>query len=273
MYLKKVEIYGFKSFGNKATIIFDNKVTGVVGPNGSGKSNIVDAIRWVLGEQRVKSLRGDKMEDVIFSGTEQKRALGYAQVTLTLDNEDKLFPIDYSEVSISRRLFRSGESEYYINKSQVRRKDIHELFMDTGLSREGYSIISQGQIESIVNNSAVERKLMIEEAVGIVKYKTRKVEALRKLDKTQNNLYRIIDITSALEKRIPSLERNSEKARKYLELKEELKKIELNLFVHKIDKNNIELTKLKKDEEILKGTSLSLEERFCFIDNNYKCVK
>ena len=223
MYLKKVEIYGFKSFGQKVEIIFDNKVTGIVGPNGSGKSNIVDAIRWVLGEQRVKTLRGGKMEDVIFSGTEEKRALGYAFVSITIDNTTGILPSEYSEVNVSRRLYRSGESEYYINKNAVRLKDVHELFMDTGLSREGYSIISQGKIESIVNNSAVDRKLMIEEAVGIVKYKTRKNEALRKLDKTQSNLYRILDIISELESRLPSLKRNSKKARKYIELSEELK--------------------------------------------------
>ena len=148
MYLKKIEIYGFKSFGNKVEINFENDVIGIVGPNGSGKSNIVDAVRWVLGEQRVKSLRGSKMEDVIFSGTEEKRALGYAFVNITLDNTDQVLPIDYSEVNISRRLYRSGESEYYINKNSVRLKDVQELFMDTGISRSGYSIIGQGQIET-----------------------------------------------------------------------------------------------------------------------------
>ncbi|MCR2032663.1 chromosome segregation protein SMC [Anaerofustis stercorihominis] len=273
MYLKKVEIYGFKSFGQKVEIIFDNKVTGIVGPNGSGKSNIVDAIRWVLGEQRVKTLRGGKMEDVIFSGTEEKRALGYAFVSITIDNTTGILPSEYSEVNVSRRLYRSGESEYYINKNAVRLKDVHELFMDTGLSREGYSIISQGKIESIVNNSAVDRKLMIEEAVGIVKYKTRKNEALRKLDKTQNNLYRILDIISELEIRLPSLKRNSKKARKYIELSEELKGLELNLFVHKADKYKEELSKLDEDEKIMKDTLKEQEESISILDDKYSELK
>jgi len=273
MYLKKVEIYGFKSFGNKVEIIFDNEVTGIVGPNGSGKSNIVDAIRWVLGEQRVKSLRGGKMEDVIFSGSEEKRALGYAFVSITIDNTTGILPSDYSEVNISRRLYRSGESEYYINKNSVRLKDIHELFMDTGLSREGYSIISQGKIESIVNNSAVDRKLMIEEAVGIVKYKTRKNEALKKLDKTQSNLYRILDIISELEKRLPSLKRNSKKAREYISLSEELKDLELNLFVHKADKYKEELYKIEQDEAIMKDTLKEQEESIFILDEKYNELK
>ncbi|WP_290773527.1 chromosome segregation protein SMC [Anaerofustis sp.] len=273
MYLKKVEIYGFKSFGQKVEIIFDNKVTGIVGPNGSGKSNIVDAIRWVLGEQRVKSLRGGKMEDVIFSGTEEKRALGYAFVSITIDNTTGILPSEYSEVNVSRRLYRSGESEYYINKNSVRLKDIQELFMDTGLSREGYSIISQGKIESIVNNSAVERKLMIEEAVGIVKYKTRKNEALKKLDKTQNNLYRILDIISELEKRIPTLKRNSRKAKEYIALSEDLKGLELNLFVHKTDKLKKELTETEHNESVMKDTLREQEENISVLDKKYSELK
>lgn len=273
MYLKKVEIYGFKSFGQKVEILFDNPVTGIVGPNGSGKSNIVDAIRWVLGEQRVKSLRGGKMEDVIFSGTEEKRALGYAFVSITIDNSSGILPSEYSEVNVSRRLYRSGESEYYINKNSVRLKDIQELFMDTGLSREGYSIISQGKIESIVNNSAVERKLMIEEAVGIVKYKSRKNEAIKKLDKTQNNLYRILDIISELEKRIPTLKRNSKKAREYIKLSDELKGIELNLFVHKADKYKEELSKIEEDEKIMRDTLTKQEESISVLDEKYSKLK
>lgn len=273
MYLKKIEIYGFKSFGNKVEINFENDVIGIVGPNGSGKSNIVDAVRWVLGEQRVKSLRGSKMEDVIFSGTEEKRALGYAFVNITLDNTDQILPIDYSEVNISRRLYRSGESEYYINKNSVRLKDVQELFMDTGISKGGYSIIGQGQIESIVNNSAVERKLMIEEAVGIVKYKTRKNEAIKKLDKTDNNLVRILDIALELEKRLPSLKRNSKKAHKYLNLRDELKSIELNLFLHEMDRHNDDIKKYIEDKEILQKDlnkmNISIEE----LDKKYQHLK
>lgn len=273
MYLKRIELYGFKSFGNKVEINFNHRVTGVVGPNGSGKSNIVDAIRWVLGEQRPKSLRGGKMGEVIFAGTDEKKPLGYAQVSLVLDNSSKHFDIDYDEINITRRLFRSGESEYYINKNQVRLKDIHELFMDTGLGREGYSIISQGQIENIVNNSAIDRKLMIEEAAGIVKYKTRKNEAERKLEKTQNNLYRVTDIIAELSSRLPSLKRQSEKAKKYLDIRDELRNIEINLFVHQMEKHNKKLEALNSDEKIIKDNLLDILEQKALLDSRYTSLK
>jgi len=219
MILKRIEIYGFKSFGKKIEIDFNDAITGIVGPNGSGKSNIVDAIRWVLGEQRVKSLRGSKMEDVIFSGTQEKKPLGYAQVSLILDNSGRNFPVEYEEINVTRRLFRSGESEYYLNKTLCRLKDIQELFMDTGLGREGYSIVGQGQIESVINVSPFERKLLIEEAAGIVKYKVRKLEAEKKLEKAQNNLYRITDIIAELQNRLPGLKKQAEKAEKFIEYK------------------------------------------------------
>jgi chromosome segregation protein len=171
MILKKLEIQGFKSFAKKTTIEFCDEITSIIGPNGSGKSNIVDAIRWVMGEQRIKPLRAGKMEDIIFSGTTEKKALGYAQVSMTLDNASGIFKNGYDEICVTRRLFRQGQSEYYINKTACRLKDVQELFMDTGLGREGYSVIGQGQIESIVNNSPYERRLLIEEAAGIVKFK------------------------------------------------------------------------------------------------------
>lgn len=269
MYLKQIEIYGFKSFGSKAVIKFDNKVTGIVGPNGSGKSNIVDAVRWVLGEQRVKSLRGGKMQDVIFSGSEERKALGYAFVNITIDNSTGILPSDYEEVNVSRRLYRSGESEYYINKKAVRLRDVQELFMDTGLSREGYSIISQGKIESIVNNSAADRKLMIEEAVGIVKYKSRKKEATRKLERTQNNLVRLRDIVGELEKRLPSLKRSSRKAIKYLDYFNELKGQELNLFVHRADEYRADLEKTVSDRAVMQENMMQFERDIEILDTNY----
>lgn len=277
MYLKKLEIYGFKSFGEKVEINFDDQVTGIVGPNGSGKSNIVDAIRWVLGEQSVKSLRGGKMEDVIFSGSEEKKPLGYAKVSMTIDNSTGILPIDYEEVEVERRLYRSGESEYYINKKinkkPVRLKDVHELFMDTGLSKSGYSIIGQGKIESIVNNSATDRKLMIEEAVGIVKYKSRKNEALKRLDKVRDNLYRILDIITDREKRLPGLERDSKKAREYASLSERLKELSISLFVYKADEFKVKLDKFNKDEEIMRDTLFTKEQSICSLNEKYDALR
>src|SRR3712207_6649969 len=190
MFLKSIEIRGFKSFANKTELIFKEGITAVVGPNGSGKSNISDAIRWVLGEQSVKSLRGGKMEDVIFAGTQFRKPVGLAQVSLVLDNSDSKLPIDYSDVTISRRIYRSGESEYYINNTQCRLRDIQELFMDTGIGKEGYSIIGQGKIDAILSGKPEERRSLLEEAAGIVKFKKRKEEAERKLQSTEENLIR-----------------------------------------------------------------------------------
>ncbi len=254
MRLKRIEIFGFKSFGKKTVIDFTGPVTAIVGPNGSGKSNIVDAVRWVLGEQRVKSLRGNKMEDVIFSGSAGKRALGYAQVTVTLDNSDKIFKIDYDEIEITRRLFRSGESEYLLNKTKCRLMDIQNLLMDTGLSREGYSIISQGQIESIVSNSPQERKLLIEEAVGIVKYRTRRQEAEKKLEKATANLYRITDLISEIDSRLPNLKRQAQKAENFRVLSNELRDIEVGVFTFRMDMLTASLEKAKKDVEDIEYT-------------------
>lgn len=273
MVLKRIEIYGFKSFGKKVEIDFNNKVTAIVGPNGSGKSNITDAIRWVMGEQRVKPLRGAKMEDIIFSGTPVKKPLGYAQVSIVLDNSEKIFDTDYDEIEVSRKYFRSGESEYYINKTQCRLKDVQNLFMDTGLGREGYSVVSQGQIESIVVNSPMERKLLIEEAAGIVKYRVRKTDAERKLEKAQNNLYRITDIIAELEQRLPSLKRQSEKAEKFIEYKNQLKEIEVGVFVHRMDILNERLNKTLFDKQSLEESLKGLDEQFGLLDEKYRIIK
>lgn len=273
MILKKLEIYGFKSFGKKAVIDFSDKVTAIVGPNGSGKSNITDAMRWVMGEQRVKSLRGSKMEDVIFAGTDKKQPLGYAQVTLTLDNSTGIFASDYEEIEVMRRYYRSGDSEYYINKVQCRLKDVQTLFMDTGLGREGYSVVSQGQIDSIVVSSPAERKLLIEEAAGIVKYRIRKTEAEKKLEKAQNNLYRVTDIIAELESRLPSLKKQSEKAEKFVQLRTQLKEVEVGIFVHRMDKLNERIRKSNFDKKSIEESLKDLEAEMSVLDDKYRYLK
>lgn len=257
MFLKAIEIRGFKSFADKIQLDFQKGVTAVVGPNGSGKSNISDAIRWVLGEQSIKTLRGGKMEDVIFSGTQYRKSVGLAQVVLTLDNSDNGIPIDYEEVTISRRLYRSGDSEYYINSTKCRLKDIQELFMDTGIGKEGYSIIGQGKIEAVLSGKSEERRGLLEEAAGIVKFKTRKEEAEKKLESTEENLIRINDILSTYEERLDPLEKESEKAQKFVSLSNELTKKEINMMINSLDKLklNIEhvLIKIKNlDSEVSK---------------------
>lgn len=236
MYLKSVEMQGFKSFADKIYLDFNPGITAIVGPNGSGKSNISDAIRWVMGEQSVKSLRGSRMEDVIFSGTEVRKAQGFAEVSLVLDNSEKIFPLDYEEITVTRRVYRSGEGEYYINRNACRLKDIHELFMDTGLGREGYSIVGQGKIDEILSNKSEDRRRIFEEAAGITKYKYRKNEAEKKLERTNENLTRVTDIMTELEGQIEPLKNQSEKAKKYLNLRDELKGIEVNAAVVSIEK-------------------------------------
>ncbi|MDY3818946.1 MAG: AAA family ATPase, partial [Lachnospiraceae bacterium] len=223
MYLKSIEIHGFKSFANKLVFDFHNGITGIVGPNGSGKSNVADAVRWVLGEQSAKQLRGASMQDVIFAGTENRKPLSYAYVAITLDNGDGQLPIDFKEVTIARRVYRSGESEYLLNGSPCRLKDVHELFYDTGIGKEGYSIIGQGQIEKILSGKPEERRELFDEAAGIVKYKRRKATTQKKLESERENLVRINDILAELERQIGPLERQAEKARIYLKKKEELK--------------------------------------------------
>lgn len=240
MYLKRLEIQGFKSFADKVEFEFPSGITAIVGPNGSGKSNVVDSIRWVLGEQSVKNLRGSKMEDVIFAGSDDRRPLGMAQVSLTLDNSARIFDLDFEEVTVSRRLYRSGESEYLINKSPSRLKDIQELFMDTGLGREGLSIISQGKVDEILSLKPEDRRGLIEEAAGIIKYKYRKREAERKLKDTEENLVRVEDIITELDERVGPLGEQAEKAKQYHAGKEELDRLELSLEVHDIARNQVQ---------------------------------
>ena len=237
MYLKRLEIQGFKSFADKVEFEFPSGITAIVGPNGSGKSNVVDSIRWVLGEQSVKNLRGSKMEDVIFAGSAERRPLGMAQVSLTLDNSARIFDLDYEEVTVSRRLYRSGESEYLINKSPSRLKDSQELFMDTGLGREGLSIISQGKVDEILSLKPEDRRGLIEEAAGIIKYKYRKREAERKLKDTEDNLLRVEDIINELAERVGPLGEQAEKAKDYKEKKAMLDGLELSMEVHDMVKN------------------------------------
>ncbi|WP_379152846.1 chromosome segregation protein SMC [Paenibacillus sp. sgz5001063] len=235
MFLKRIELAGFKSFADKTEMEFVRGITAVVGPNGSGKSNISDGIRWVLGEQSAKSLRGGKMEDIIFAGSDARKAVNYGEVSLTLDNEDHALPLDFSEVTVTRRVHRSGDSEYLINKQACRLKDITELFMDTGIGREAYSIIGQGRIEEILSTRSEDRRGIFEEASGIVKYKSRKKDAGRKLDETEQNLLRIHDLISELEDQVGPLKDQSEKAIRYKELREQLKQLEIAVYVHQID--------------------------------------
>ncbi len=231
MYLKSIEVQGFKSFANKILFEFHNGITGIVGPNGSGKSNVGDAVRWVLGEQSAKQLRGGNMQDVIFSGTETRKPLGFASVAITLDNSDHKLDIEYEEVTVTRRLYRSGESEYLLNGTSCRLKDINELFYDTGIGKEGYSIIGQGQIDKILSGKPEERRELFDEAAGIVKFKRRKNTALKKLDEEQQNLVRVTDILSELTRQLGPLERQSETARIYLKKREELKVLDVNMFL------------------------------------------
>ncbi|MDD5940680.1 MAG: chromosome segregation protein SMC [Lachnospiraceae bacterium] len=231
MYLKSIEIQGFKSFANKIKLEFHDGFTAIVGPNGSGKSNVADAVRWVLGEQRVKQLRGGSMTDVIFAGTQLRKPLSSAYVAITLDNSDHRLPTDYDEVTVARRLYRSGESEYLINGAQVRLKDVQELFYDTGIGKEGYSIIGQGQIEKILSDKPEDRRELFDEAAGIVKFKRRKAESVKKLENEQANLVRVSDILSELEKQVGPLEQQAAKARIYMDTREALKKLDVNVFL------------------------------------------
>ena len=252
MYLKEIEIAGFKSFADKININLDNNITCVVGPNGSGKSNIVDAVRWVLGEQSVKSLRGEgNMSDVIFSGSKSRKPLNVASVSLTFDNSDNYLNMPYNTVSIKRRSYRSGESEYFINGEKCRLKDITELLLDTGVGKSSFNIISQGEISRILSSSPIERRFVVEEAAGILKYKTRREEALRKLDKTINNISRVNDIVGELEGRVEPLRLQSEKAKEYLEVKDKLKEVEVSLLVSEItDINNVYQENKRKIEKL-----------------------
>ena len=220
MYLKRLEMQGFKSFADKTVLEFMPGITSVIGPNGSGKSNISDAIRWILGEQSMKSLRGAKTQDIIFAGTQNRKSLGFAEASLVFDNIDGALPIEYSEVTVTRKIYRRGETGYYINKVPCRLKDIVELFMDTGIGRDGYSIIGQGKIDEILSNKSEDRRHIFEEAAGIVKYRARKEETEKKLEQTKLNLLRINDILTEIEGNLDPLQQQSDKAKKYLNLKE-----------------------------------------------------
>ncbi|MDO4330778.1 MAG: chromosome segregation protein SMC [Lachnospiraceae bacterium] len=253
MYLKSIEIQGFKSFANKIVFEFHNGITGIVGPNGSGKSNVADAVRWVLGEQRVKQLRGGSMQDVIFAGTELRKPQGFAYVAITLDNSDHQLAIDYDQVTVTRRLYRSGESEYMINGSACRLKDVNELFYDTGIGKEGYSIIGQGQIDKILSGKPEERRELFDEAAGIVKFKRRKAIAQKKLEDEKQNLVRVNDILSELEKQVGPLSRQAEAARRYLQLKEELKRYDVNAFLMESADIKTHLKALEEREAIVSG--------------------
>ena len=257
MYLKSIEVQGFKSFANKIKFDFHNGITGIVGPNGSGKSNVADAVRWVLGEQRVKQLRGGTMQDVIFSGTENRKPLSYASVAITLDNADHKLPVDYEEVTVTRKLYRSGESEYLINGASCRLKDINEMFYDTGIGKEGYSIIGQGQIDKILSGKPEERRELFDEAAGIVKFKRRKNLSVKKLEEERMNLTRVNDILQELEKQLGPLEKQSETAKEYLKKKEELKTYDINMFL--LEEERIRDC-LKETQKKLEIASSELEE-------------
>ena len=273
MYLKSIEVQGFKSFANKIHFQFHNGITGIVGPNGSGKSNVADAVRWVLGEQRIKQLRGASMQDVIFSGTETRKPLSYAYVAITLDNSDHQLAIDYDEVTVARRLYRSGESEYLINGAACRLKDVNELFYDTGIGKEGYSIIGQGQIDKILSGKPEEKRELFDEAAGIVKFKRRKASAQKKLEEEKQNLIRVKDILSELEKQIGPLEKQSQKARIYLKKKEELKNLDVNLFLVENEKLREQLEKVEDHLEIASRNFEESQKEFEQIKEEYNLVQ
>ncbi|MCM1134850.1 MAG: chromosome segregation protein SMC [Clostridium sp.] len=273
MYLKSIEIQGFKSFANKLVFKFHNGITGIVGPNGSGKSNVADAVRWVLGEQRVKQLRGASMQDVIFSGTEMRKPLGYAYVAITLDNSDHQLAIDFDEVTVARRIYRSGESEYLLNGAPCRLKDVNELFYDTGIGKEGYSIIGQGQIDKILSGRPEERRELFDEAAGIVKFKKRKVAAQKKLEDEKQNLVRVSDILSELEKQIGPLEKQSETARTYLKRKEELKTLDVNMFLLENNRLKSELVAVEGKYEIANGDLEQTTRQYEKIKEEYEQIQ
>lgn len=273
MYLKSIEVQGFKSFAQKIVFQFHNGITGIVGPNGSGKSNVADAVRWVLGEQRIKQLRGSSMQDVIFSGTETRKPLSYAYVAITLDNADHQLAIDFEEVTVARRLYRSGESEYLINGSACRLKDVNELFYDTGIGKEGYSIIGQGQIDKILSGKPEERRELFDEAAGIVKFKRRKAAAQAKLENEKQNLVRVNDILSELEKQIGPLERQAEAAKVYLKKKEALKNLDVNVFLLENSRLKEQLRSLEEKYEIASHELKDTTEKYDGIKEEYEQVQ
>ena len=261
MYLKRLELQGFKSFADKTVLELMPGITTVIGPNGSGKSNISDAIRWVLGEQSMKSLRGTKSLDIIFAGTQNRKSLGFAEASLVFDNSDGALPIEYTEVTVTRKIYRSGETGYFINKVPCRLKDVLELFMDTGIGKDGYSIIGQGKIDEILSNKSEDRRHIFEEAAGIVKYRTRKEESEKKLEHTKLNLLRINDILTEIEGNLEPLQMQSDKAKKYLNLREELKSIEIGLFVYNIEKYKKDLEELVQSIEVMQNQANEENEK------------
>ncbi len=273
MYLKSIEVHGFKSFANKITFKFHNGITGIVGPNGSGKSNVADAVRWVLGEQRIKQLRGASMQDVIFSGTEMRKPLGYAYVAITLDNSDHQLAIDYDEVTVSRRLYRSGESEYMLNGTACRLKDVNELFYDTGIGKEGYSIIGQGQIDKILSGKPEERSELFDEAARIVKFKHRKYAAQKKLEDEKQNLVRVNDILAELEKQTGPLEKQAEKARVYLRKREELKTLDVNVFLLENVRVREQLVEVEGKLRIASGDLQETTDKYESIKEEYERIQ
>lgn len=273
MYLKQMEILGFKSFANKIVLKFHNGITGIVGPNGSGKSNIADAVRWVLGEQSAKTLRSGSMTDVIFSGTEQRNPLSYAYVAITFDNSDHVLPTDYEEVTVARRVYRSGESEYLINGSTVRLKDVTELFLDTGIGKEGYSIIGQGQIDKILSGRSEERRELFDEAVGIVKYKKRKAESIKKLNDEEESLVRLEDILSELERQQEPLREQAETAKEYLKKRDRLKTLDINAFLLETKSISSDNEKINADQDIAKGQLDDLYKKSDDIKQQFHSLK
>ncbi len=273
MYLKSIEVHGFKSFANKIMFQFHNGITGIVGPNGSGKSNVADAVRWVLGEQRIKQLRGSSMQDVIFSGTETRKPLSYAYVAITLDNSDHQLAIDFDEVTVARRIYRSGESEYLINGAPCRLKDVNELFYDTGIGKEGYSIIGQGQIDKILSGKPEERRELFDEAAGIVKFKRRKAAAQTKLENEKQNLTRVSDILSELEKQVGPLEKQSEVAKVYLKKKEELKTLDVNVFLLENQRIKEQLQATEEKFQIASGDLSDTSEKYEGIKEEYERIQ
>lgn len=273
MYLKSIEVQGFKSFANKIVFEFHNGITGIVGPNGSGKSNVADAVRWVLGEQRVKQLRGGSMQDVIFSGTENRKPLSYAMVAITLDNSDHQLAVDYKEVTVTRKLYRSGESEYLLNGSICRLKDVNELFYDTGIGKEGYSIIGQGQIDKILSGKPEERRELFDEAAGIVKFKRRKNMSVKKLEDERQNLTRVNDILSELERQIGPLSRQSEVARTFLKKKEELKRFDINMFLLESERIRGQLQELEEKVAIASEELSGAGEKYEQTKEEYESIE
>ena len=268
MYLKRLELKGFKSFPNKTDIIFKEGITSIVGPNGSGKSNISDAVRWVLGEQSIKSLRGDKLEDVIFAGTNTKKPMNYCEVSLTIDNSDNKLDLEFSEVTIKRRAYRNGESEFFLNNKGCRLKDIKELLLDTGIGKDGYSIIEQGKVDEILSNNPINRRKVFDEACGISKFRYKKQEAERNLKHTKENLERINDIYIEIENQLKPLFTQQSRAKKYLDLSDKLKTIEVNSYIKEVESLEIELNEINKHKELLEHEAKEFDKQKLLIENS-----